>query len=56
MDNRETNTMRGMMKSDYGDNKLNKGNELNDTMTIDTNKGQDEYTRKIKNIGGGSDE
>lgn len=56
MDNREINTMKSMMKSTYGDDKLNKVNELNESMTIDTNKGEDEYTRKIKNIGGRTDE
>lgn len=45
------NSTRSMMKSHYGDNKLDKGKELNESMTI-RNTSADEYTRKIHNIGG----
>ena len=45
------NDMRSMMKTDSGDNKLDKSNELNETMTISENS-QDEFTRTIHNIGG----
>lgn len=51
MDNENKNTMRGMMKEDYDDIKLSKDRELNESMTI-TETSQDEYTRKIHNIGG----
>lgn len=47
----EINNMRPMMKSDFKDTKLDKSTELNNNMTI-KNSSQDEYTRKIKNIGG----
>jgi len=47
----EENTMRGMIKSDFGDNKLDKSTELNESMSI-ANQSQDEYTRKIRNLGG----
>ena len=47
----DKNIMKSMMKTDYNDEKLNKSDELNDTMTI-KNTSPDEYTRKIKNIGG----
>ncbi len=45
------NSMRGMMKSDYGDNKLDKDLELNRDMSI-SKKGKDEYSSKLQNIGG----
>ncbi|NLB89593.1 MAG: hypothetical protein GX790_10380 [Syntrophomonadaceae bacterium] len=45
------NETRGMMTTDYGDEKADKSVELNETMTIKETP-QDEYTRKIKNIGG----
>lgn len=47
--------MRSMSPSNFGDNKLNKSTELNDSMSI-KNQSQDEYTRKIKNIGGNQSE
>lgn len=47
----QQNSMRNMMKSDYGDNKLDKSKELNETMSI-TKKSGDQYTKKIHNIGG----
>lgn len=49
---RDTNNMRSFMKSEtFGDEKLDKKEELNETMTV-TQNAQDEYTRKIHNIGG----
>lgn len=51
----EENNMRSMIGSTFGDNKLNKSTELNDSMSI-KNQSQDEYTRKIKNIGGNQSE
>jgi len=45
------NETRSMMQSNYGDNKLDKSKELNESMTIKQTS-PDEYTRKINNIGG----
>ncbi len=45
--------MRNMMKSSYGEEKADKSNELNSTMTIQ-NTSADEYTRKIMSLGGSS--
>lgn len=47
----ETNETRSMMKGNYNDHRLDKSNELNDDMTIKET-GQDEYEKKIHNIGG----
>lgn len=49
------NSMRGMMKSNYGEDKADKSNELNESMTIKKTS-PDEYTRKIMNIGGTGNE
>lgn len=51
----ENKKMRDFMHSNYGDEKANKSVELNESMTITDSK-QDEYTRTIKNIGGGNNE
>ena len=48
---REKNTTRDMMKSNYGEEKLDKSTELNETMTI-ANTNADDYTKKIHNLGG----
>ena len=48
-DNTQQN--KNFMKSDYGDNKFDKSNEINPSMTIEK-KPQDELTRKILNLGG----
>lgn len=40
------------MKSHYNDEKLDKSNELNSSMTINETTQEDEYTKKIKNLGG----
>lgn len=46
------NTMKPMMKgSTYGDEKLDKSNELNESMSIAT-ASKDEYESKIHNVGG----
>lgn len=42
---------RNMMKSSYGDDKLDKSNELNATMSIQ-DKPMDELERKLHNLGG----
>lgn len=43
------NKPRDFMKSNYGDEKLNKSTELNNTMSIE-NKSNDEYTKKLENL------
>lgn len=45
------NNTRDMMKSHYGDEKINKSDELNESMSI-SNSSRDEYTQKIHSIGG----
>ena len=40
------------MKSHYQSEKLDKSNELNSSMTISETNQEDEYTRKLKNLGG----
>ena len=44
-------TMRSMTQTHEGSTKLDKSTELNANMSI-TDSAQDEYTRKIFNIGG----
>lgn len=46
-----TNTMKEFLTGTNGDAKLSKTSELTPEMTISA-QGADEYTRKIKNIGG----
>lgn len=53
MEDNNNNQNRGFMKNDYNDSKLDKSTELNESMTIRETPA-DEYTRKIKNIGGSS--
>lgn len=40
------------MKTHYNDEKLDKSNELNSSMTINETTQADEYTRKLQNLGG----
>lgn len=47
----QKNETRSMMKGTYQDTKLDKSNELNETMTIKET-GQDEYERQLHNLGG----
>lgn len=49
----ETVTLHDFMKTDYQDNKLDKSNELNETMSIDT-QSPDQYENTLHNIGGNS--
>jgi hypothetical protein len=49
----QTNETRSMMKGHYQDHKLNKSNELNDSMTINEGS-RDEYESTLHNIGGGN--
>ena len=46
-----TNNMKEFLAGTNGDSKLSKTSELTPEMTISA-QGADEYTRKIKNIGG----
>lgn len=46
-----TNQMKDFLAATNGDSKLSKTAELTPEMTINA-QGADEYTRKIKNIGG----
>lgn len=47
----QTNEARTMMGEGYGDNRMDKSIELNDTMTINENS-RDEYTETLHNLGG----
>lgn len=47
--------MRSMMSSSFGDEKMNKSKELNSNMSISNNT-PDEYTRKIQSLGGNANE
>ena len=47
----EKNTMREMTSTSYGDQRLDKSQELNDSMTIGNN-GADEYEKQIFSLGG----
>ena len=49
--NAPTNIMKDFLTGTNGDSKLSKITELSPEMTI-SSQGPDEYTRKIKNIGG----
>ena len=46
-----TNNMKDFLTGTNGDSKLSKSSELTPDMSISA-QGADEYTRKIKNIGG----
>lgn len=52
MDNENKNTMRDMMKSNYGESKFDKSTELNESMSIES-KEQDNYTKTVHNLNGG---
>ncbi|AAP42316.1 unknown [Streptococcus phage C1] len=45
-----TNTIHNMTKDDFGISKLDKSNELNETMTIGQGKSQDEVTTALFNL------
>lgn len=47
----DQNSTRSFMKTDYKDTKMDKSEELNESMTISHSQ-QDEYTKALKNIGG----
>lgn len=44
------NNMRGMMKADYGEIRMDKSKELNPSMNIDTTKSEDELGRQVHNL------
>lgn len=44
-------TARSTVKSDFGDQKLDKSKELNESMTINESS-RDEYEKKIHSLGG----
>lgn len=50
----QTNETRSMMKGSYQDNKLDKSNELNESMTI-SEQSKDEYEQTLHSIGGKQD-
>lgn len=47
----QTNETRSMMKGSYQDNKLDKSNELNESMTINE-QSRDEYEQTLHTLGG----
>lgn len=47
----QTNETRSMMKGSYQDNKLDKSNELNESMTI-SESSRDEYEQTLHSLGG----
>ena len=47
----QTNETRSMMKGSYQDNKLDKSNELNESMTI-SEASRDEYEQTLHSLGG----
>lgn len=48
------NETRSMMKSDYSDTKVDKSNELNESMTIDE-QSRDEYEKAVHTLGGATE-
>lgn len=48
------NETKSMMKSDFGDIKTDKSDELNDSMTIDE-QSRDEYEQAVHTLGGSSE-
>lgn len=49
----QKNENRSMMKGSYNDVRLDKSNELNETMTLNEGS-RDEYEKTLHNIGGGN--
>ena len=43
----EGNNMRPMMKADYGDIRMDKSRELNESMSIDNSKSEDALGRQV---------
>ena len=44
------NNMRGMTQEHFSDSKMNKSRELNSSMSIDTNKSEDEYGNQVHSL------
>lgn len=44
------NNMRGMVTESYEDTRLNKSRELNDTMSIDSTKSEDQYGQQVHSL------
>ena len=51
----QKNETRSMMKGSYNDHRLDKSNELNDSMTINENS-RDEYENTLHSLGGPTDD
>lgn len=46
----EGNNMRPMMKADFGDVRMDKSKELNESMTIDNSKSEDMLGQQVHNL------
>ena len=44
------NSMRGMTKANYEDTRMNKRRELNESMSIQTTKSEDEYGNQVHSL------
>ena len=49
----QTNENKTFMKSSYNDTKMDKSNELNESMTLNEGS-RDEYEKTLHNLGGGN--
>lgn len=47
--------MRGMMRADFSDIRMDKSRELNDTMSIDIRKSEDSYGKTVHTLQTSSD-
>lgn len=50
MANYEGRNMRGMMRADYSDIRMDKSRELNDNMSIDIRKEEDSYGKTVHTL------
>lgn len=50
MANYEGRTMRGMMRADFSDIRMDKSRELNDNMSIDIRKSEDSYGKAVHTL------
>lgn len=46
----EGNNMRSMMKADYGDIRMDKSKELNESMSIDNSKSEDALGQQVHSL------
>lgn len=44
------NEMRSMTSESFSDTRMNKSNELNDSMSIDTSKSEDKYGQQVHSL------